>query len=70
MEPTFYISSDWEFKVYLFFVIELKMASNYITKGILYIISDILSLITVALCMVQKVPQIREVFIYKSAKGK
>lgn len=69
MEPTFYISSEFELKVYLFTLVQLKMASNYITKGILYIVSDILSLITVALCMVQKVPQIRELYTYKSAKG-
>lgn len=69
MEPTFYISSEFELKVYLFVLIELKMAANYITKGFLYILSDILSLITVALCLVQKVPQIRELYTYKSAKG-
>ncbi|XP_055315254.1 solute carrier family 66 member 3 [Sitodiplosis mosellana] len=45
------------------------MAGDYITKGILYVISDILSLLTVALCLVQKLPQIREIFTYKSAKG-
>lgn len=70
MEPTFYISSEFELKVYLFALVELKMAANYITKGILYIVSDILSMITVALCMVQKVPQIRELYTYKSAKGR
>lgn len=69
MEPTYYISSEFELKVYLFALVQLKMAANYITKGILYVISDILSLITVVLCMVQKVPQIRDLFMYKSAKG-
>ncbi|XP_031620142.1 solute carrier family 66 member 3 [Contarinia nasturtii] len=45
------------------------MASNYIAKGIVYVISDILSLVTVVLCMVQKLPQIRDIYTYKSAKG-
>lgn len=69
MEPIYYISSEFELKVFLFALVQLKMAANYITKGILYVISDILSLITVALCMVQKLPQIRDLFTYKSAKG-
>lgn len=69
MEPIFFISSELEVKVYLFFLFEAKMASDYITKGIMYVISDILSLITVTLCMVQKLPQIREIYTYKSAKG-
>lgn len=70
MEPIFHVLSDLEVKVYLFFLFETKMAADYITKGIMYIISDLLSLITVALCMVQKLPQIQEIFTYKSAKGR
>lgn len=69
MEPIFFVLSDFELKVYLFFYFESKMAGNYIAKGISYVISDLLSLITVALCFVQKVPQIRELYTYKSAKG-
>lgn len=76
----YYISSDFELKVYLFALIQLKflkleaisnwkMASNWLTKGILYVVADILSLVTVILCMVQKVPQIRDLYAYKSAKG-
>lgn len=70
MEPIFFIVSDFELKVLLFFFFETKMAADYLTKGIMYIIADLLSLITVALCMVQKLPQIQEIFTYKSAKGK
>lgn len=69
MEPIFYISPGLEVKVYLFFLFESKMAMEYITKGIMYIMADLLSLITVALCMIQKLPQIQEIFTYKSAKG-
>lgn len=70
MEPIFFISSELEVKVWLFFLFESKMPGDYITKGILYVISDILSLLTVALCLVQKLPQIREIYTFKSAKGK
>lgn len=69
MEPIFFISSELEVKVWLFFLFEAKMAGDYITKGILYVISDILSLVTVALCLVQKLPQIGDIYRYKSAKG-
>lgn len=69
MEPIFFVLSDLELKVYLFFLFETKMASDYITKGIIYVISDLLSVITVALCLVQKLPQIRDIHTYKSAKG-
>lgn len=70
MQPIFFIVSDFELKVLLFFLFETKMAADYLTKGIMYIIADLLSLITVALCMVQKLPQIQEIYTYKSAKGK
>lgn len=69
MEPIYFISSELEVKVWLFFLFEAKMAGDYITKGILYVISDILSLVTVALCLVQKLPQIGDIYRYKSAKG-
>lgn len=46
------------------------MSWDYIKKGFLFIIADILSIITVVLCMIQKLPQIRDVHVYKSAKGK
>lgn len=46
------------------------MALDFIKKGILFVIADILSIITVILCLVQKLPQIRDVFTFKSAKGK
>lgn len=45
------------------------MALDFIKKGILFVIADILSIITVLLSVVQKLPQIRDVYTYKSAKG-
>lgn len=46
------------------------MALDFIKRGILFVIADILSIVTVLLCLVQKLPQIRDVYAYKSAKGK
>lgn len=45
------------------------MAWEYIKKGFLLVVADILSLITVILCLIQKLPQIRDLYGYKSAKG-
>lgn len=45
------------------------MALDFIKNGILFVIADILSVITVLLCLIQKLPQIRDVHLYKSAKG-
>lgn len=47
-----------------------KMAWEYIKKGFLLVFADILSLITVALCLIQKLPQIRDLYGYKSARGR
>lgn len=69
MEPIYFVLADFELKVYLFFLFETKMAGDYIARGILYVISDLLSLITVGLCFIQKLPQIRDIYTYKSAKG-
>lgn len=70
LDSIVFVPSDLELKVYLLILFETKMATDYITKGILYIFADILSLVTVALCMVQKLPQIQQIYTYKSAKGK
>lgn len=69
MEPILFILSDLQLIVYLFILFETKMAGGYIAKGIMYVISDLLSVITVALCLVQKLPQIQAIYTYKSAKG-
>lgn len=42
---------------------------GYLQRGMILIFSDILSLITVALCLVAKVPQIKTLYRYKSARG-
>jgi len=41
----------------------------YLKKGLVLVISDLLSLITVVLCLIQKIPQIRDLYGYKSARG-
>lgn len=46
------------------------MVLIYMKKGLVLVISDILSLITVVLCLIQKLPQIRDLYAYKSARGK
>lgn len=42
---------------------------SYLDRGIIYIISDILSLITISSCLVLKVPQIKIIQETKSAAG-
>uniref|UniRef100_A0A6B2EED3 Solute carrier family 66 member 3 n=1 Tax=Phlebotomus kandelakii TaxID=1109342 RepID=A0A6B2EED3_9DIPT len=42
---------------------------DYLEKDLKYIIADILSLITIASCLVSKVPQIRTIEQLKSARG-
>lgn len=42
---------------------------EYLEQGIIYIISDILSIITILSCLVIKVPQIKIIQERKSAKG-
>lgn len=43
---------------------------NLIGRGVLVIISDILSLLTIGFCLIQKVPQIKTLYKGKSARGK
>lgn len=38
-------------------------------KGFLLLVADVLSIITIVLCLVQKLPQIRDLYGYKSARG-
>jgi len=45
------------------------MVLAYLQRGIILVVSDILSLITIALCLVVKVPQIKALWLYKSARG-
>lgn len=45
------------------------MVWAYIKKGFLLVVADILSIITIALCLIQKLPQIRDLYEYKSARG-
>lgn len=42
---------------------------DLLTRGLLMVISDFFSIITIALCLVAKVPQIKTLFAIKSAKG-
>lgn len=43
---------------------------NYFEKGLLLVIADLLSLVTIASCLVCKIPQIRTIAALESAKGK
>lgn len=43
---------------------------NLIGQGILHVISDILSLVTIGFCLIQKIPQIKTLYNRKSARGK
>lgn len=43
---------------------------NLIGQGILIIISDILSILTIGFCLIQKIPQIKTLYKGKSARGK
>lgn len=43
---------------------------NLIGHGVLMIISDILSLLTIGFCLIQKIPQIKTLYNSKSARGK
>lgn len=45
------------------------LVSHYLDKGIVLIIADLLSLITVSSCLVIKVPQINTIRENKSSKG-
>lgn len=45
------------------------MVWDYVKKGLLLVIADILSLITIVLCLVQKLPQIKNIYGYRSARG-
>lgn len=42
---------------------------DYIKKGIVLIVADILSLVTIGLCLVAKVPQIKTLYSIRSARG-
>lgn len=42
---------------------------DLIGRGILIIISDILSIVTIGFCLIQKIPQIRTLYNGKSARG-
>lgn len=42
---------------------------DYFEKGILLIIADLLSIITISSCLVCKIPQIKTISGLKSAKG-
>lgn len=42
---------------------------DYLEKDLKYIIADILSIITIASCLVSKVPQIRTIEQLQSARG-
>lgn len=42
---------------------------SYLDRGIIYVVSDILSLITILACVVLKVPQIKIIQETKSAAG-
>lgn len=46
-----------------------EVVSHYLDKGIVLIIADLLSLITVSSCLVIKVPQINTIRENKSSKG-
>lgn len=46
------------------------MLSSYLEKGIVLIVADILSVITVSSCLVIKVPQIKTIRRNKSSYGK
>lgn len=43
---------------------------NVIGRGVLVIISDILSLLTIGFCLIQKIPQIKTLYKCKSARGR
>lgn len=43
---------------------------DLLTRGLLMVISDFLSLITILMCLVAKLPQIRTIYAMKSARGK
>lgn len=45
------------------------MVWSYIKKGFMLVVADVLSIITIVLCLVQKLPQIRDLYGYKSARG-
>lgn len=42
---------------------------HFLAKGLLMVISDLFSVITIAMCLIAKVPQIRTLFGIKKAKG-
>lgn len=42
---------------------------DLLTRGFLMVLSDIFSIITILMCLVAKIPQIKTVFAMKSAKG-
>lgn len=42
---------------------------NLIGRGILIVISDILSILTIGFCLIQKIPQIKTLYNAKSARG-
>lgn len=46
------------------------MVWSYVKKGFLLVVADMLSIITIVLCLIQKLPQIRDLYGYKSARGK
>lgn len=43
--------------------------SDYLDKGLVLIVADLLSLITVSSCLIIKVPQINTICTNKSSKG-
>lgn len=42
---------------------------DFLTRGLVMFISDVLSIITILMCLVAKVPQIRTLFAMKTAQG-
>lgn len=46
------------------------MLLDYVQKGLVHVVADLLSVITILLCLVSKVPQIKDLYGYKSARGK
>lgn len=42
---------------------------TFIGNGVLIIISDVLSLLTIGFCLIQKIPQIKTLYDFKSARG-
>jgi len=48
---------------------EGNVFSDYLEKGVILIVADLLSLITVSSCLVIKVPQIKTIKEHRSAKG-